>query len=135
MPESYPNGQKTPWENKKLLITSNFSFSHNVFKGLVAYCRRPKNRSLFGRQLRFTRMHEKQIRLNYYFYAAKKYKRGMMGSINLKIMVEIFFYPMYNVHHYWVKCCCCYVVVKMPIGQKQICILNFVTRPVILSDV
>ena len=32
MAESYPNGLKTLWEKKKLLITSNFSFSHSVFK-------------------------------------------------------------------------------------------------------
>ena len=30
--ESYPNGQKTLWEKEKLLVTSNFSFSHSVFK-------------------------------------------------------------------------------------------------------
>ena len=34
--ESYPNGKKTPWEKEKLLVTSNFSFSHSVFKRLVS---------------------------------------------------------------------------------------------------
>ena len=29
---SYPNSKKTPWEKEKLLITSNFSFSHSVFQ-------------------------------------------------------------------------------------------------------
>ena len=28
--------EKTLWEKEKLLITSNFSFSHNVFKRLVS---------------------------------------------------------------------------------------------------
>ena len=35
MEESYPKRQKTLWEKEKLLITSNFSFSHSVFKRLV----------------------------------------------------------------------------------------------------
>ena len=34
--ESYPKGQKTLWEMEKLLVTSNFSFSHSVFKMLVS---------------------------------------------------------------------------------------------------
>ena len=33
--EGSPNGYKTLWENEKLLVTSTFSFSHSVFKGLV----------------------------------------------------------------------------------------------------
>ena len=36
MVESYPNGWKTLWEKEKLLVTSNFSFSHSVFKRLVS---------------------------------------------------------------------------------------------------
>ena len=36
MAESYPNGLKTLWEKEKLLITSNFSFSHSVFKKLIS---------------------------------------------------------------------------------------------------
>ena len=32
----YPNGWRTLWEKKKLLVTSNFSFSHSVFKRLVS---------------------------------------------------------------------------------------------------
>ena len=31
MPEIYPNSEKTLWEKEKLLVTSNFSFSHSVF--------------------------------------------------------------------------------------------------------
>ena len=31
----FTNGKKTLWENKKLLIMSNFSFSHSVFERLV----------------------------------------------------------------------------------------------------
>ena len=36
MAESYPNGWKTLWEKEKLLVMSNFSFSHSVFKRLVS---------------------------------------------------------------------------------------------------
>ena len=32
--ESYLNGLKTLWEKEKLLVTSNFSFSHSVFRRL-----------------------------------------------------------------------------------------------------
>ena len=34
--ESYPYGLKTLWEKDKLLVTSNFSFSHSVFNRLVS---------------------------------------------------------------------------------------------------
>ena len=36
MAESYPNGLITLWEKEKLLITSNFSFFHSVFKRLIS---------------------------------------------------------------------------------------------------
>ena len=38
------------WEKEKLLIMSNFPFSHSVFKGLVLQTR--KNQGLFGKGLR-----------------------------------------------------------------------------------
>ena len=37
------------WEKEKLLITSNFSFSHSVFKRLILQTR--KNQGLFGKGL------------------------------------------------------------------------------------
>ena len=47
--KSYLNGYKTLWEKEKLLIRSNFSFSHSVFKRLVLQtC---KNQGLFGKGL------------------------------------------------------------------------------------
>ena len=49
MAEIYPNGKKTLWEKEKLLATSNFSFSHSVFKRLVLQTR--KNQGLFGKGL------------------------------------------------------------------------------------
>ena len=49
MAESYPNGSKTLREKEKLLVKSNFSFSHSVFKRLVHQTR--KNRGLFVKGL------------------------------------------------------------------------------------
>ena len=40
---------KTLWETEKLLVTSNFSFSHSVFKRIVMQTRR--NQGLFGKDL------------------------------------------------------------------------------------
>ena len=49
MAESYPKALKTLWEKEKSLVTSNLSFSHSVFKGLVPQtC---KSRGLFGKGL------------------------------------------------------------------------------------
>ena len=50
MAESSPNWLKTPWEKEKLLVPSNFSFSHRIFKRLVLQIR--KNQGLFGKGLR-----------------------------------------------------------------------------------
>ena len=44
--ESSYKGLKTLWEKEKLFVTSNFSFSHCVFKTLVLQTR--KNQGLFG---------------------------------------------------------------------------------------
>ena len=46
---SSPNEWKTLWEKEKLLVTSNFSFSHIVFQRLTLQtC---KNQGLFGKEL------------------------------------------------------------------------------------
>ena len=50
MAESCPNELKTLWEKEKLLVTSNFSFSHGVFKRLVSQGRQKV--SLCGNGLR-----------------------------------------------------------------------------------
>ena len=50
MAESSPSRLKTLWEKEKLLIMSNFSFSHSVFKTLVLQTR--KNQGLFGKGLK-----------------------------------------------------------------------------------
>ena len=43
-------GRKTLWEKEKLLVTSNFSFSHSVFQRLVLQTR--ENHGLFGNGLK-----------------------------------------------------------------------------------
>ena len=50
MADSSSNKLKTLWEKEKLLVTSNFSFSHSVFKRLVLQTR--KNQGLFGKGLK-----------------------------------------------------------------------------------
>ena len=47
MAGSSPNGQKTLLEKEKLLVTSNFSFSHSVFRRFVLQT--GKNQGLFGK--------------------------------------------------------------------------------------
>ena len=49
MAETSSNGQKTMWEKEKLLVRSNFSFSHSVFKRLVLQA--CKNQGLLGKGL------------------------------------------------------------------------------------
>ena len=48
--ESSPNGKKTLWEKEKLLVRSNFSFFHSVFKRLILQTR--KNQGLCGKGLK-----------------------------------------------------------------------------------
>ena len=52
MAERSQNRSKTLWEKEKLLVTSNFSFSHSVFKRLVLQTR--KDQGLFGKGLNKT---------------------------------------------------------------------------------
>ena len=49
MAKTSPTGYKTLWEKDKLLVTSNFSFSHRVFKRLV--CGHVKTRPCLGQGL------------------------------------------------------------------------------------
>ena len=48
--ESSPNGLRTLWEKEKLLVPSNFSFSHNVLKKRVLQTH--KNQGFFGKGLK-----------------------------------------------------------------------------------
>ena len=55
MTENSKNGWKTLWEKEKLLVRSNFSFSHSVFKRPVLPTR--KNQGLFGKGLKLHIFH------------------------------------------------------------------------------
>ena len=72
MADSSSKGRKTLLEKEKLLVTSNFSYSHSVFKRLVL--KTGKNQGLFGKGL---------IDVDYHLYACKTYK-GMIAPFNLK---------------------------------------------------
>ena len=50
MAVSSPNGLEILWEKEKLLVTSNFSFSHSVFKRL--FLQTHKNQGFFWKGLR-----------------------------------------------------------------------------------
>ena len=45
--ETSPKEKKTLWKKEKMLVTSNFSFSHSVFKRLVLQTR--KNQGCLGK--------------------------------------------------------------------------------------
>ena len=87
MAESYPNGKKTLWEKEKLLVTSNFSFSHSVFKRLVS--QRRLKVSLCGNGLKgefngqtfvvSVRFHSKvDKKVTFYLYLwIRKYRKNM----------------------------------------------------------
>ena len=47
------------WEKEKLLVTSNFSFSHSVFKRLALQTR--KNQGLFGKGFRMFGEYERNV--------------------------------------------------------------------------
>ena len=49
MAEVSPKEKKTLWEKEKLLVTSNFSFSHSVLEKLVLQTR--EKPGLFGKDL------------------------------------------------------------------------------------
>ena len=51
------NGLKTLCEKEKLIVMSNFSFSHSVFKRLVLQTR--ENQGLFGKGLNRTKLFHK----------------------------------------------------------------------------
>ena len=59
MAKKYPKGWQTLWEKEKLLITSNFSFAHGVFKRLVLQT--GKNQGLFGKGLKFNSLPNDKI--------------------------------------------------------------------------
>ena len=74
MAKSYLKGQKTLWEKEKLLATSNFSFSHGVFKGLVLQTR--KNKGFSGKGLNMELVNKWQTTNLIFTIMAKSYLKG-----------------------------------------------------------
>ena len=72
MEGNYPRRRKTLWEKEKLLVMSNFSFSHGVFKRLVSHGRQMvslcgnglrKNRTSLANRLQLSTMNMKLFEL------------------------------------------------------------------------
>ena len=85
MTNSSLKGQKTLWEKEKLLVTSNFSFSHSVFKRLTQQTKSCKNQGLFGKGLNNTQefqyaKHIFKIRLNYVQQRPKKFQSNLRST-------------------------------------------------------
>ena len=74
-------GLKTQWEKEKLLVTSNFSFSHSVFKRHIPQTR--KNQGLFGKGLKLNRVELNCRRVQNSF----KFDNNELGPVllNLKL--------------------------------------------------
>ena len=80
MAESSSYRKKTLLEKEKLLVTSNFSFSHSVLKRLVLQTR--KNQGLFGKGLKtYSR-----------FYVETNGERFEEGSVDYTTVIEGFFF-------------------------------------------
>ena len=89
MAEISPNGLKTMWEKEKLFNTSNFSFSHSVFKRLVLQTR--KNQGLFGKGLKECRCCD---RSRPYHKASVHFKRNCLLSLPCNgVMPNAFYSP------------------------------------------
>ena len=65
---------KTLWEEEKLLVTSNFSFSHNVFKSFLVLMR--QNEYLWSKELtlHITTQHKPQKKKK------KNHKKSLWGK-------------------------------------------------------
>ena len=81
MAQSFPNGKKTLSEKEKLLVTSNFSFSHSVFKILVLKTR--ENQGLFGKGLNNKILDQSKLKA-FSPFPNKAFKRP--GLLKLKIV-------------------------------------------------
>ena len=75
MQNKYPIGWKTLWEKEKLLVTSNFSFSHNVFHNYISLVH--QNAALCGNGLRF--LFTKRSR----YISFVKSKNNLSGTVML----------------------------------------------------
>ena len=89
MAESSPKGQKTLWEKEKLLVTSNLSFSHRVFKRFVLQTR--KNKGLFRKRLFGSgrvKPHFKQKHVGITFQHRNNKKKSRQQAIMSRSIIE-----------------------------------------------
>ena len=91
MEGSYPKGEETMWEKEKLLVTSNFSFSHSVFKRLVSQGRQKV--SLCGNGLRAGNHKRVCDIVVPFFYAAifLDQQACCLAVVNLRLLVCLSF--------------------------------------------
>ena len=70
--------KKTQWEKEKMLVTSIFAFSNNVFKSLLSQDR--ENQGLFGKELNLSHTiptsNDPDKKKTLWKYCAKKEKNG-----------------------------------------------------------
>ena len=105
MAESYINRQKTLWEKEKLVVTSNCSFSHGVFKRLeLQTC---KNQGFLGKRLTHyhTRQHFDAVKI----YSCGKHCEKRRNSCNKQFLLfsHCFLPYMALIFHFQctLKCC------------------------------
>ena len=80
------------WEKEKLLVTSNFSFSHSVFRRLTLQIR--KNQVLFGKGLKVIWGKEKMAIISCLFFSLLDFTQGLMiviatGFIPLSLLIRV----------------------------------------------
>ena len=74
------------WEMEKLLVMSNFSFSHRIFKRLVHQTR--KNKSLFGKGLK-------------HYLTNKSVFCLQPTEVNLHLIIHYNSLPYQLLHYFW----------------------------------
>ena len=79
MKESNPNGYKTLREKEKLLVTSNFSFSHSVFKKLEL--KTSKNQGFFGKEKQLWEKEKLLVTSNFSFFHSVFYTFRELSAI------------------------------------------------------
>ena len=97
MSESFLKGKKTLWVKEKLLVTSNFSFSHSVFKRHVLQA--SKKQGLVWARVKPFGTHEAELMNSFDVMALNnglcKRHRSRSDSIERRILPEVDFYTVH----------------------------------------
>ena len=86
--ESSLNGKKTLWVKEKLLVTSNFSFSHSVFKRLASNGRQKV--SLCGNGFNNWNTVDTALNKHICWYQGQGHLPGSRWNLNVKFLVWLF---------------------------------------------